>query len=106
MLINKNSGLLKEDEIVILKMSSGEEIITKIVSVNEDTITIYRPCSLVISQQGPSLNKWLLLSDKEKNIEIKTNNIMAYSAPEPDAVNHYESMTSNIVKAPASLVTE
>lgn len=106
MLINKNTGMLKEDETLIFKMTSGEEVIAKIVSINEDSICLYRPCSLVLSQQGPSLNKWLILADKDKNVEIKLSAIMAYCAPESSAVEHYESITSNIVKAPAGIIAD
>lgn len=106
MLINKNSGLIKENEVVLFKMSSGEEVIAKIDSIKEDSVCLHRPCSLVLSQQGPSLNKWLILADKDKPVEIKFSSIMAYAAPETNAVEHYESVTSNIVKAPAGIIAD
>ena len=105
MLINKNKGVLEAGEIVVMKLSSGEEIIAKIESCENAVIKLHRPCALGMGPGGAVLNKWAVLADKDKPIELKLEFIMATAAPDKEITDHYESLTSSIVKAPAGLVT-
>lgn len=105
MLINKNTGKLEAGEVLVMKLSSGEEVIAKIESVDGNTIKLYRPCTLGMSANGPVINKWVVFADKDKLVELKSEFILATCPPEKQIADHYESLTSDIVKAPAGLVT-
>jgi len=106
MLINKNSAHPQKDEITVVKLTSGEEIIATVSDINEIHISLYRPCTLGIGQGGhPVMNKWMVFADKDKPVEIKTSSIVAFATPDSDMAAHYTTLTSNIVTAPAGLVT-
>ena len=105
MLINKNKGVLEAGEVVVMKLSSGEEIIARIESSEGGVLKLHRPCALAMGPGGAVLNKWSVLADKDKLVDLKLEFIMATAAPEKDIADHYESVTSSIVKAPAGLVT-
>jgi hypothetical protein len=98
MLINKNTGVLEVGEVIVMKLSSGEEIIAKIESKDLDSVKLHRPCALGMAAGGAVLNKWAVLADKDKLVELKTEFIMATAAPEKEIADHYESLTSSIVK--------
>lgn len=105
MLINKNKGVLEAGEVVVMKLSSGEEVIARIESNEDGVLKLHRPCALGMGPNGPMINKWSVFADKDKLVELKTEFVMATAAPEKDIAEHYESLTSSIVKAPAGLVT-
>lgn len=105
MLINKNTGALEAGEVTVMKLSSGEEIIARIESKDGGSVKLHRPCALGMGPGGATLNKWSVFADKDKLIDLKIEFIMATSAPDKEIADHYESITSSIVKAPAGLVT-
>ena len=105
MLINKNKGVLEAGEIVVMKLSSGEEVIAKIDSCDNAVLKLQRPCALGMGPNGPMMNKWSVFADKDKLVELKLEFIMATAAPEKEIADHYESLTSSIVKVPAGIVT-
>jgi hypothetical protein len=105
MLINKNTGVLEVGEVVVLKLSSGEEVIARIESKDSDSVKLRRPCALGMGPNGPMMNKWSVFADKDKLVDLKIEFVMATAAPEKEIADHYESLTSSIVKAPAGLVT-
>lgn len=105
MLINKNTGSLEAGEVIVMKLSSGEEIIAKIESTDNGVVKLHRPCALGMGPGGAVLNKWAVLADKDKLVDLKMEFVMATAAPDKEIADHYESITSSIVKAPAGLVT-
>ena len=103
LVVNKNSGFLKIDEVISLKFTSGEEVIGKIVEVDDAEIKLYRPCSIGANPQTGQMDmlKWMILADKDKPVSVIKTSIMAYGSPDSNIAELYESKTSNIVKASA-----
>ncbi len=83
----------------IMKLRSGEEIITRIVNSTKDKLTVERPMcfrSLMIQDYYGTpkeilvMKNWIPLSVENK-IEIPKDSIMSYMTPNPDAISLYES---------------
>lgn len=104
MLINNKKDEFETGNVVVLKLVTGEEIISKIDAVEADHLLLYRPCALGMTANGPSLNKWIVFADKDLPVPVKLNFIMTHAVPDKDVRDHYESATSNIVKASADLL--
>jgi hypothetical protein len=82
----------------IMKLRSGEEIITRIVNSSKDKLTVERPMcfrSLMIQDYYGTpkeilvMKNWIPLS-VENRIEIPKDSIMSYMTPNPDAISLYE----------------
>ena len=105
MLINKNTNSFDPDNIVVLKMHSGEEVMGRVKEKDDTHVHLYRPCSLGMGPGGPALNKWLVFGDKDCAVPVRLSEIAAGPVkPDREIAEHYESITSNIVKA-SGLVT-
>lgn len=83
----------------IMKLRSGEEIITRIVNSTKDKLTVERPMcfrSLMIQDYYGTpkeilvMKNWIPLS-VENRIEIPKDSILSYMTPNPDAISLYES---------------
>lgn len=82
----------------IMKLRSGEEIITRIVGSTKEKLTLDRPMcfrSMMIQdfygtpKEILVLKNWIPLS-LENRIEIPKDSVMSYMTPNPDAVSIYE----------------
>jgi len=106
MLVNKNLGILKEDEVVVFKLNSGEEVIGKIVSADDEEVKLYRPCCIGGNPQTGQMDllKWMIMADKDKPVPVLRKAIMGYAPPDTNIAELYESKTSSIVKAPAGII--
>lgn len=104
MLINNKKDNFEADDVVVLKLISGEEVIAKIDSVQDDTIMLYRPCALGMTSNGPSLNKWIVFANKDLPVPVKLSSLLSHATPDTEVRDHYESATSNIVKAGAEVL--
>lgn len=104
MLINNKKDEFQAGNVVVLKLVTGEEIISKIDAVEEDNLLLYRPCALGMTANGPTLNKWIVFANRDLPVAVKLSSIMTHAVPDVDVRDHYESATSNIVKASADLL--
>jgi len=88
---------LKKDEILIFKLSSSEEIIAKIASVNDTELVLKNACMLIQTQNGPTLIPYLMMGNFEKPLTCHIQNIVAYQEPEPGFLKAYEGSLSSII---------
>jgi hypothetical protein len=63
-------------EIMTLKLNSGEELVTKIVAVDGDNITIIDPVSIAPSQGGVGLIPSLFTNKMHSNVQLNTTNVV------------------------------
>jgi hypothetical protein len=65
-------------EVVSIKLTSGEELITKILSVEDDEAEISDPLSVAPNAQGMGLVPSIFTADQDKNVRLNTNMITMY----------------------------
>lgn len=90
-------------DIIVLKLITSEELITKVVEINQDHIKISKP--IVLSIAGNPLSKesglvpmpWSITIDENVNLEIKRDKIIFIAKPRKEIINMYLQITSNIV---------
>jgi len=102
MLIRKGYGA---GDIVCFKISNGDEIVAKIVSVDEDGFTVNRPCTVIPSQQGLGLMQSLISADINNNVELKNIHIIMHGPVIKDIENHYIRTTTGIEPAGKGIIT-
>ena len=89
----------KEKEIVTIKLSSGEEILCKFLSVDSDYITVEKGLVLMQGPQGIALGTFFSTADPEKPITIARANITAISDINPRLKEQYNNVFSKIKTA-------
>lgn len=90
-------------DIVVLKLITSEELIAKVVELNQDIIKISKP--VVLSLAGNPLSKesglipmpWSIAVDENVNLEIKRDKIIFIAKARKEIINMYLQITSNIV---------
>lgn len=90
---------MEKKQYKIMKLRSGEEIISRISNSNDKKITVERPmCFRSIMMQDPYgvpkdiliMKNWIPLS-VDNHIDIPKDHIVSYINPNPDAISLYES---------------
>lgn len=96
MLISKRSQLT-EGEIISFKISSGEEIIGKVVSFNDTEVVVHRPFQLAATQTGLTLMPFLMMASDDVDPAFKFSSIVAIYRPAASFKTAYESTASDLV---------
>ena len=89
----------KANEIVTIKLSSGEEILCKFLSVDIDCVTVEKGLVLMQGPQGIALGTFFSTADPEKPITIARQNILAISDINPRLKEQYNNVFSKIKTA-------
>ena len=88
-------------KIKVLKLITGEEIITQLKSEDGNTIVVVDPQKFIMSQEGVgSMPLMPMSSDKEYS--ISKNHILLISEPDDDIKNVYNSKFGSGVIVPTS----
>lgn len=93
-----NSG-----DIIVLKLITSEEIITKVVEINQDYIKISKPIVLSVAdhpfskENGLVPMPWSIIVDENVIFEIKRDKVIFIAKPRKEIINMYMQITSNIV---------
>lgn len=85
-----------ENDIVSLKMVTGEEIVARVVSDGEREITIYKPLTLVHSGQGFALLQTLMSAKPEVQIVVQKTAIVMSSLSRDEMRNAWYESTSGL----------
>jgi len=100
MLIEKS---WKVDDICTVKMTSGEEIITKITAADENTITMNKPLSVQISvdpntgRMGMQLMPGFALTvTVDAKLKVSLSHVLFITLTEDSVKKSYLSMTSSL----------
>lgn len=88
----------------MFKLVTGEEVVAKIVSENEENVTIDQPFVLMMAGEGRmAVVPFLPLSNKPQ-ITLSKRNILFSYEPVQTLIDHYNQQTGGIVTAPAGIL--
>ena len=97
---------LEINEVYSFKMTSGEEIIAKVVGVDtaSNTIDVHEPLSLAPSQGGPTLVPSMFTAEQDKAITLNTSAV-ALCAVTADSIRiKYTEMITGITTPSKKIV--
>jgi hypothetical protein len=87
----------KNGDIVSLKVTSGEEILAKLVEEKDDVIIVTKPFALVPGQGGGlGMMPWILSIEPGQNISINKNTIMLLHKTEEGIGKQYIEQTTGL----------
>ena len=68
-----------------IKVTSGEELVAKVVEIEGQYVVLSNPVSIIPSQRGVGLQPSMFTADPDSLVRINTNNVTLY-APTEDGV--------------------
>jgi hypothetical protein len=89
---------ISKGDIVSVKLSNGDELITRLEEENENFIKINRPLAITMSGQGLGMIPFMFLANKE-TITIKMIHVMAIAPAKKEAADQYVQGTTGIALA-------
>ena len=97
-MLETKSTIFEIGKIVAFRISTGDELIGKITSMDKESITIKKPCGLQVNPQNGQvgLAPASMLGDPDADVIYQRTAIIAIMKPRPDAATSYEEYASEI----------
>lgn len=86
----------KQNDVISLKLASGEEIVGKLLEEKADLLIISKPLSLTATKEGMGLAPFMFTADLEKKFYFKPYNIICITKTQEDMAKNYIQSTTGI----------
>ena len=83
-------------KIYTIKLNSGEELITKVVEIGQNNLTITEPVSIAPSQQGMQMIPSMFTAEPHGNVTLNTSAIAFYANTDDNIKDKYIEATTGI----------
>lgn len=93
------------NEIYTIKLSTGEEIVTRIISQDPAGLTIENPILCVISPQGLQMMPGLFSANMDKNVRLNSSSWALIADTRDDVRNSWIQATTGIAPASKKILT-
>lgn len=93
MLINRG---VSPGEVITMKLSSGEEIITKLIEETDTYYKVNKPMCLSMNQQGIGMIPLLFTVNLDRDLVINKNNVTVVSSTSSNFADEYVQGTTGI----------
>lgn len=87
---------LKENDVVSLKLSSGEEVISRYVSMDGDNYIVKNPMVLVAGPQGLGMQPFMLSVKADGKFTMQSKNIMCAKRTEEELAKQFIQQTTGL----------
>jgi hypothetical protein len=95
---------IETNEVYSFKLSSGEELVAKVVSIGDNTIELSEPLSVAPNAQGMGLIPSMFTSEKDKNITLNTSTVTMYAETADNLRIKYIEATTGITTSSKKIV--
>lgn len=86
----------KKNQVVCFKLASGEELIAKVKSTDDNTFVLGSARTLVAMQNGAGLMPIATMGDQDTDITVAKHSVMFTYSPQKDIETKYVKEVSNI----------
>jgi hypothetical protein len=93
------------NEIYTFKLLTGEELVAKVLEINDATITLKQPISTVLSPQGLQMVPSLFSSNPDREVLLNISSWAMVSEPREDVRNSYIQATTGIAPVTKQIIT-
>lgn len=94
MLIDKG---LSEGDIITIKLTSGEELVARLVEENDSAIKLQRPMVLTAGKDGLMMVPYLFTVDPLRQVKIYKSTVTVMEPTEQNAAKRFVEATTGIV---------
>lgn len=103
-MIIDTSGAIKENDVVAFKLTSGEEVVAKVLAITDAEFTISKPMAMTVvpGRDGSAtvaFMPWTLGMPDDAKIKFLRDKIIAYAKARKEAADGYLRNTSSIQPA-------
>ncbi len=95
---------IKDNEVYSFKLNSGEEIVAKVLSTDNNQITVSEPVSVAPGPQGMGLIPSLFTADPKGEIRLNTNSVAVYGLTDENIKAKYIEATTGITVPSKKLI--
>ena len=93
------------NSIKIIKMITGEDLITEIKETTDDSYVVKNPCVLIPTKDGYGIAPWAFMSkDSESGIEIPKDKVVFIADPLDEFANQYNTAFGSGVAIPSKKI--
>lgn len=93
MLVSKG---YQEGDIVSFKLVTGDEVVARIISTDQDSFEISKPCTVMPSPQGMGLIQSLFTADSDVNVTLQKTHVIMHAPSIDQMQKHYIKTTTGI----------
>ena len=86
-----------EKKVRLIRLTSGEEILVKILKENDISTTVENPILLIPNKDAIGFMPYMSYCDIDNGLGIRNEDIMFNLKPTEELINNYNNMTSNVV---------
>jgi hypothetical protein len=86
----------KLNDIITLKITSGEEIVARLISESSEQLVIYKPLTLVPGPQGMALMQSLMSANVEADVVVNKNAVIMHTHSRDEMVSAWIEGTSGL----------
>ena len=85
----------------LVRVSSGEDVICNVVSIEEDYITVQDPIVAVPAGEGKiGFAPWSPLLEEKQDLSIQMSHVLYIAKPNPNITEQYEALFSVVLTPP------
>jgi len=96
---------LKTDEIYTFKLITGEELVAKILVIEQDHMIVQNPILTVLSPQGLQMMPALFSSNQDRNVRLNTVSWAMIADTRDDVRDSWIQATTGIAPVRKSIIT-
>jgi len=86
----------KKGDTVSIKLTSGEEIVTRVEEEKDDSWIVHKPLTLMQGPNGIVLGQWLMTGDPLQNLSIPKRSVVVITHTLKDHAKKYIEATTGI----------
>lgn len=91
-------------DIKLVKLVTGEEVLTKYETGKSQIVTLHNPVKLQLSQKGVAMIPLSPFMKENAKILISTDSVIYTVDPDEDVVNAYNQQFGGIITPPSNLI--
>ena len=92
------------NEVVTFKLNSGEEVIGKVVAIDDHYIELAEPLSVAPNHQGMGLIPSMFTAEQDKNVVLNTNSVTMYCVTADQIRMKYIEATTGIATTSKKII--
>jgi len=96
---------LEINTIYSIKLNTGEDLVAKIVEINQDHLLIEHPIMTVLSQQGLQMMPGLFSANLDKSIRLNNSSWAMIAETREDVRNSWIQATTGITPVSKQIIT-
>ena len=86
----------KPQDIITIKLTSGEELIAKFEEEDDGSLTVGKPFALVPNQQGLGMVPWIMSTNPDTKVSINKNTVVCFLKTDDGIGKQYLQQTTGL----------